>query len=98
VLPLFRSLLLSLRSFGSSIRLLLHLSVPSVVPSLFYKALSTQYVTNLVRVSFIVVCRIFLSFLTLIRLNLSHDRSTRSPPFSSTKFQNFPSISDLLFE
>jgi hypothetical protein len=54
VLPLFRSLLLSLRSFGSSLRLLLHLPVPSVVPSLFYKALSTQYVTNLVRVPFIV--------------------------------------------
>ena len=50
----------------------------------------------------LIICRIFLSSLTLcmylILLHFSHDLSNWSPSFASTTFQNFPRISELLSE
>jgi hypothetical protein len=46
---------------------------------------------------FLIVCWIFPSSLTLYNIpNFSNDQSNRSPSFSSTIFQNFSGISDLL--
>jgi hypothetical protein len=64
----------------------------------FHSAVSAKALTNPVSLLSFLVCKIFVSSLTP-RLHFSHDRSNRSSPsFSTTRFQNFPDISDLLSE
>ena len=97
--------LLSLRSSGSCLSLLLRLPLTSIFPSFFffnniyYTAVPMQVLTNLViRSSFFNFCWIFLSSLTLYvaLINFSSDRSNWcSSFFSSNEFQNLPVISYL---
>jgi len=46
----------------------------------------------------VIVCMLFLSSLTLCNTSFSHDLSNWSSSFSSTAFQDFPGIYDLLSE
>ena len=65
----------------------------------FYKAVSTQDVTNVVSLLFIVLGYSYPPCLNVILLHYSHERSNiSSPSFSSTTFQNFPGTSDVLSE
>ena len=59
-----------------------------------------QNLTGQISLPFFIVCRIFLSYLTLCNSSsFLHDRPNRpSPSFSSSTFQNFQGISDLLPE
>ena len=98
--------LLSLRSSSSFLRLLPRLLATSISPFIFPSI--TYFRRQFLRKTwsiqlafrFLISCRIFLCLLTLSTLlHFSHDRSNwSSPPFSSTTFQNFPGISDLLPE
>ena len=63
---------------------------------MFWKAVSTQGVTNPVSLHFFIVCRIFLSSLTLCNISIFLTRSVQL--ISSTTLQNSSSISDLLSE
>jgi hypothetical protein len=98
--------LLSLRPSSSFLRLLPRLTVTSIPPFTFpsiachrrqflYKMWAIQLTFRL-----LISCRIFLCSLTLsntsfITIDVS---SWSSPSFSSTAFQNFPGVSDLLPE
>ena len=98
--------LLSLKSSSSFLRLLPRLLVTSI--SLFIFPSITCFRRQFVRkmwpiqlaFRFLISCRIFLCSLTLSNTSsFSHDWSNwSSPSFSSTTFQNFPGISDLLPE
>ena len=94
----------SLKSSSSFLRLLPRLLVSSISPFIFpsITCFRRQFLRKMWPIQlafrFLISCRIFLSSLTLIiLLHFSHDRSNwSSPAFSSTTFQNFPGISDLL--
>jgi len=96
--------LLSLRSSSSFLRLLPRLPVTSIPPCIFPSIIRCRKFRRKmwpIQLAFhlLISCRIFLCSLTLILLHLSHDRSNWSfPSFSSTTFQNFPGVSDLLPE
>ena len=94
--------LFSLKSFISCLRLLPRLHITPILLSIFpsitcfkIKFLRKMRPTQLAFLLFI-VCRIFLSSLTL---HFSHDRSIwSSPSFSSTTFQSFSGMNDLFSE
>ena len=97
--------LLSLKSSSSFLRLLPRLPVtfipPFILPSITH--CRRQFLRKMwpIQLAFrlLISCRIFLCSLTLSNLHFSHDRSNwSSPSFSSTTFQNFPGVSDLLPE
>jgi len=100
--------LLSLRSSNSFLRLLPCLPVTSIPPCIFFSVTCCrrQFLRKMWPIQFAfrlrISCRIFLCSLTLssfIHLHFSHDQSNWSfPSFSSTTFQNFPGVSDLLPE
>ena len=85
----------SLRSSNSFLRLLPCLPVTSILPCIFPSVTRCRRQFRL-RIS----CRIFLCSLTLSNTPyFSHDQSNWSfPSSSSTTFQNFPGVSDLLPE
>jgi len=93
----------SLMSSNSFLLLLPRLPAPSSLPFIFpsITCFRKQFLRKMrpIQLTFFLftLCRIFLSFFTLaVLLHFSHDRSnSSSPSFSSTKFQNFPGISDL---
>ena len=97
--------LLSLRSSSSFLHLLPCLPVTSIPPFIFPSItrcrrhfLRKMWTTQLAFHLFI-SCRIFLCSLAQILLHFSHEQSNwSSPPFSSTTFENFPGVSDLLPE
>ena len=62
-------------------------------------AVSTQDVTSPISLPVFILCRIFLSSSTLRSIHLSHVLSSwSSPSFSSTTFENFSVVSDLISE
>ena len=96
--------ILSLRSSSSFLRLLPRLLVTSFSPFIFpsITCFRRQFLHKMWPVQlvfcFLISCRIFHCSLTLSN-HFSHDRSNwSSPSFSSTTFQNFPGISNLLPE
>ena len=64
----------------------------------FYKAVSTQDVTNVVSLLFIALGYSYPPCLNIILLHYSHERSNISSSSSITTFQNFPGTSGLLSE
>ena len=97
----YRPFSLSLSS--SCLRILPHLSLPAMLPSV--ACFRRQFLRKLwpIQLSVLIftVCKISLSLLTPcnILFNFSHDQPNwSSPSFSSTSFQNFPGISYLLSE
>ena len=94
--------LLSLRSSNSFLRLLPCLPVTSIPPCIFLSITRCrrQFLSKMWPIQFAfrlrISCKIFLCSLTL-HLHFSHDQSNWSfPSSSSTTFQNFPGVSDLL--
>ena len=94
-------LLLSLRLSSNFLRLLPRLLVTSISPIIFpsVTCFRRQFLRKMWPIQlafhFLISCRIFLCSLTL--LHFSRDWSNlSSPSFSSTTFQNFPGVSDLL--
>ena len=89
---------------SSFLRLLPHLLVTSICPFIFpsITCCRRQFLRKMWPIQlafrFLISCRIFLCSLTLINTSpFSHDRSNwSSPSFSSTTFQNFSGVSDLL--
>jgi hypothetical protein len=97
---IFHYLLVSLRS--SSIYLHLSPRLP-VLSFLQHRVLSTQFLRKMwptqLALFLLYVVYSSPSSLCVILLHFSRDRPKWfSPPFSSTTFQNFPAISDLLSE
>ena len=97
--------LLSLRSSSSFLCLLPRLLATSISPFIFPSTtrFRRQFLHKIWPIQlafrFLISCRIFLCSLTVTLLHFSHDRSNWSfPSFSSTTFQSFPGISDLLPE
>ena len=98
--------LLSLRSSNSFVRLLPCLPVTSIPPCSFpsITRCRRQFLRKMWPIQFAfrlhISCRIFLCSLNLSKvLHFSHDQSNWSfPSSSSTTFQNFPGVSDLLPE
>jgi len=88
-------------SSSSRLRLLFHLSVPSVFPSISRFRKHFLHMMWPIHLAFLyfTVCRIFLPWLYVIFLHFLRDRSNCSSSFfSSTIFQNFLGIPDLLSE
>ena len=98
--------LLSLRSSSSFLRLLPRLPITSIPPFIFpsITRCRRQFLLNMwpiqLAIRFLISCRIFLCSLTLSNTSsfLTWSVQRSSPSFSSTTFQNFPDISDLLPE
>ena len=96
--------LLSLRSSSSFLRLLPHLLFTSISPFIFpsITCFRRQFLRKMwpIQLAFrsLISCRIFLCSLTLSNTSsfLIWWSNWPSPSFSSTIFQNFPGISDLL--
>ena len=102
----FRYPLVSLRS-GGWLHLLPCLPGTSIIPSIFPSVTSfrRQFLRNMwpIQLTFVLfivwVCRIFFPPAVYVILEFPRDRSSWSCPYSSsTTFQNFPGISDLLSE
>jgi hypothetical protein len=96
--------LFSLRSSSSCLHLLLHLPVTSILLSVFpsITCFRRQFLCKkwpiLLAILLSVVGYSCLPWLFVTLFHFSHDWSNWSPSFYSTTFQNFPDISDLLFE
>jgi hypothetical protein len=89
-------------SSSSCVRLLSHLSIPFVFPSITCFRKQLLHMMWPIYLAFIcfTLCRIFsfLPWLYVIYLHFLRDRSNWSPSFCRTTFQNFLGISDLLSE
>ena len=101
----FQYPLFSFISSSSCPRILPRLPVPSTLPCISPSItwFRRQFLRKMwpIQSAFLlfIVCRIFLVLLdSMLILLFSHDRSNCSPSFSSTTFENFPGISDLLSE
>jgi len=95
----------TLKSRSSYLRLRPPLPFTSILPCIFpsITCFRRQFLCKMlsIQVAFLIfiVCRSFLSSLTITFLHFSRNRSSwSSPSFSTTTFLNFPGFSDLLSE